>query len=322
MEKKIAPLAILKILEETDENNPITRDEIAKKLEDIYGITIDRRTIYDKIRILEEFDYEISKPSDNGSQGKYYLASRGFEPSEINLLCNAVHSSRFIPINYSKDLIKKLLATQSKAFRKEYKDEVFIDNGNKKENKDFFLNIDTITDAIKRKTNISFDYMKYDTNFKLVKRDSERRHLSPHHIVYTNDKVYVTGYSSFHKMVIHLRLDKIMNIEEEKGKYVPESKKVDPYQYARTKMYMFAGDDISVTIRFKEAVLDDIIDSFGKNITIVKDGEGYYKTTIKTSEQGIIYFALQYIDNIEVLSPKELRKKIKDSLSKGLKLYK
>ena len=36
-----------------------------------------------------------------------YLISRGFEPSEINLLCNAVHSSRFIPINYSKDLIKK-----------------------------------------------------------------------------------------------------------------------------------------------------------------------------------------------------------------------
>ena len=230
MDKRTALLAILKILEETDENNPITRDEIADKLERIYNITIERRTIYDKITILESFGYEISKPSDNGSQGNYYLVSRGFEPSEINLLCNAVHSSRFIPVNYSKDLIKKLLATQSKSFRRDYNDEVFVDNGNKKENKDFFLNIDTITDAIKRKVNISFDYMKYDQNLKLVKRDGDRRLISPHHIIYTNDKIYVTGYSLTKKMVIHLRLDKIMNIQEEDGKYVPESKKVDPYQ--------------------------------------------------------------------------------------------
>ena len=111
MDKKTAVLAILKILEDTDENNPITRDEIEDKLERVYGITADRRTIYDKIDILESFGYEISKPSDNGSQSNYYLVSRGFEPSEIKLLCNAVHSSRFIPVNYSKDLIKKLLVT-------------------------------------------------------------------------------------------------------------------------------------------------------------------------------------------------------------------
>lgn len=321
MIKKSAPLAILKILEETDENNPLTRVEIERKLHDVYGISIERRTVYSNIELLESYGYEISKPSDNKSD-KYYLVSRGFEESEIKLLCNAIHSSRFIPVNYSKDLIKKLLLTQSKAFRKEYNDEVFIDNGDKKENRDFFLNIDTISDAIKNKKNISYDYMKYDTNFKLVKRDEIRKQVSPYYLIYTSDKIYLAAYSQEHKMVIHLRVDKMMNIQEEDGKYVSESKKKDPYQYARTKMYMFAGEDITVTLRFKESVLDDIVDSFGRKLTLIKDGEGYYKTNIKTSEQGIIYYALQYIDNIEILEPKDIRNKVKEALSRGLKAYK
>ena len=118
MDKKTALLAILKILEDTDENNPITREEIEDKLKHNYDINVDRRTIYDKIAILEDFGYEISKPLRSDRQSGYYLLSRSFEPSEIKLLCNAVHSSKFIPFNYSKDLIKKLLYTQSKSFRK------------------------------------------------------------------------------------------------------------------------------------------------------------------------------------------------------------
>lgn len=321
MDKKATPLALIKIFEETDENNPLTREDIENKLSDSYGISVDRRTIYSNIELLEEFGYEISKPSDNGTR-YYYLESRNFESSEVKLLCNAIHSSKFIPVNYSKDLIKKLLYTQSKAFRKDYNDEVFIDNGDKKENKDFFLNIDDISKAIKKRTNISFDYMKYNDKFKLVKKDENRRQLSPHHIIYSNDKVYVTGYSPYRKKVIHFRIDKMMNVHEEKGKYVAESNKIDPYQYARTKIYMFAGDDISVTIRFKESILDDIVDSFGKNITLIKDGNDYYKTTVKSSEQGIIYFALQYLENLQILEPKKIKNRVKDILNKGVKTYK
>ena len=65
-----------------------------------------------------------------------------------------------------------------------------------------------------------------------------------------------------------------------------------------------------------------MVDSFGKNLNIIKDGEGYYKTSIKTSEPGIVYFALQYIDKLEILSPKSIRETIKKSLTNGLKVYK
>ena len=324
MEKKASLIAVLKILQETDEDNSLTEKEINKKLDDKYGFSIDRRTFYNDIELLRDFDYEIEmhvRSSDK--KHAYYLASRDFEESEVNLLCNAVHSSRFIPRSYSKDLVKKLLKTQGKSFKKKYTDEVFVDDSvDKKDNLDFFLNIDYISEAIRNHHVISFDYMKYDENKRLVPRDSGRRFISPHHLVYTNDKVYLVGYSESRNQIIHLRVDKIMGVKEETNeKYIKEDKKNDPYQYIKTKLYMFAGEDVVVSIRFKKTILDDIIDSFGKSINLLNDGSDHYKTTIKTSRQGIIYFALQYLENIEVLSPKDIRKEIASMLKQGSKIY-
>lgn len=324
MEKKASSIAVLKILQETDENCSLTEKEINKKLNDKYGISIDRRTFYNDVELLRDFDYEIEthiRPSDN--KHAYYLASREFEESEINLLCNAVHSSKFIPKGYSKDLVKKLLKTQGKSFKKKYTDEVFIDDSvDKKDNLDFFLNIDYISEAIRNHHVISFDYVRYDENKQLVPKSGGRRIISPHHLVYTNDKIYLIGYSASRNQVIHLRVDKIMDVKEELNEtYVKEDKKSDPYQYIKTKLYMFTGEDVSVSIRFKKTILDDIIDSFGKNINLINDGPDYYKTTVKTSRQGIIYFALQFLENIEILDPKDIRKEIANMLKQGSKLY-
>lgn len=85
---------------------------------------------------------------------------------------------------------------------------------------------------------------------------------------------------------------------------------------------MYAGEDNDITLRCKNAVLDDIIESFGTGISIIPDGKDYFKAYVKSSRQGIIYFALQYLNNIEVLSPKDIRKEIKETLNKGINLYK
>ena len=322
MNKKIKPLAILEILKnDTDENHIISTDDLINKLRANYKIDVDRRTIYSDIKQIIDFGFDISTFKDNGKG--YYLASRDFDESEITLLCNAIHSSRFISDKYSKDLINKLLNTQGKSFRSKYNSEIYLPNNNKKDNKEFFLNIELISEAINNKKVISFNYTRFDFNKKLVKRDEKRRVMSPHHIVYTNDKVYLIGYSEEHKMVIHYRVDRMLKIEIEDDKpYIKEKNKKDPYEYAKTKIYMYAGEDNDITLRCKNAVLDDIIESFGTGISIIPDGKDYFKAYVKSSRQGIIYFALQYLNNIEVLSPKDIRKEIKETLNKGINLYK
>lgn len=322
MNKKLKPLAILDILKsETDENNIISTDDLIRKLKADYKIDVERRTIYSDINMLIDFGLDISTFKENG-QG-YYLASRDFDESEITLLCNAIHSSRFISEKYSKDLINKLLNTQGKTFRNKYNSEIYLPNNNKKDNKEFFLNIEIISEAISNKRAISFNYTKLDFNKKLVKRDDVRRLLSPHHIVYTNDKVYLIGYSKEYQMVIHYRVDRMMNIKIEEDKdYIKEKSKKDPYEYAKTKIYMYAGEDLDITLRCKNPVLDDVVEAFGTGISIMKDGPDYFKAYVRSSKQGIIYYAFQFLGNIEVLSPKSVRNEIKEMLDKGVKLYK
>lgn len=321
MDKKFTPLAILEILkEDSDENNIVTIDVLLNKLKNRYKITVDRRTIYSNINALIDLGYDISTFKDN--RNGYYLGTREFEPSEITLLCNAIHSSRYISSKYSKDLIDKLLNTQGKSFKGKYNDEVYLPNTNKKDNKDFFLNIDILSEAIVTKKVISFNYVKYNFNKKPVKQGEERRIFSPHHLVYSNDKLYLIGYSVKYDKIIHYRVDRMIEIEiEEDLKFVKERSKKDPYEYAKTKLYMYAGEDYEVTLRCKNVVLDDIIESFGQEITILKDGPDHFKAHVKSSKQGIIYFALQYLENIEVLSPKEIKNDIKKIINDAAKRY-
>ena len=123
MEKKTSVLAVLEILQrESDRDHPLTAAQIQQKMEQLYQCPIERRTLYANIQMLKEFGYEISTYQENGHG--YYLDNRDFEESEIMLLCNAVHASNFIPRKHSNNLIKKLLATQSRYTAQKYRNMV------------------------------------------------------------------------------------------------------------------------------------------------------------------------------------------------------
>lgn len=58
--KKTGPFATLEILQKfTDDKHLLSIDDIVEHLEKDYGVTADRRTIYDNMGILKEFHYDI-----------------------------------------------------------------------------------------------------------------------------------------------------------------------------------------------------------------------------------------------------------------------
>ena len=69
-----------------------------------------------------------------------------------------------------------------------------------------------------------------------------------------------------------------------------------------------------------EATLDQVIDWFGKDIKIENAG-GRYKVSLLASPSAMEYWALQYVKSVEVISPKSLRERIKESLLEGVKQY-
>ena len=99
--QKLRVLYVMRILlRYSDEEHPISQAEISERL-NAYGIQADRKSIYDDIKVLNEFGMEIenrrSKPAG------FYVAERTFELPELKLLVDAVQSSKFITAKKSKN---------------------------------------------------------------------------------------------------------------------------------------------------------------------------------------------------------------------------
>ena len=102
--QKLKILYLMQVfIEKTDEEHPMTVQNLMLYLAD-YGISAERKTIYDDIEALRLFGMDIVNRREKPSG--YYLAGRSFELAELRLLVDAVQSSKFITQKKSMLLIK------------------------------------------------------------------------------------------------------------------------------------------------------------------------------------------------------------------------
>ena len=94
------------MLENTDDEHYITMPEIMAGLEK-YGITADRKSIYNDLRDLETLGIEV-EGEPVGNRYHYHVVDRPFELPELKLLVDAIQSSRFITEKKTNALIRKL----------------------------------------------------------------------------------------------------------------------------------------------------------------------------------------------------------------------
>ncbi|MDF9824446.1 putative DNA-binding transcriptional regulator YafY [Breznakia sp. PF5-3] len=320
-EKKSLVLALLDILiHESDENHILRKEEILKLLEIKYSMNIERRTLYSNIKLLQNFGYDISDYKDNGIG--YYLIDRQFERSEINLLCHSIHSSHIIPDSLSKDLINKLLSTQNKYVANDFKNRVYAKNYRKSQNKQFFLNIDLLLEAIQARKPINFIYTKYNHKKERIPRREKQYEVSPYDIVYANGCCYLISFNEKYKNLSHYRVDKMKDIIIEKEKSFFYEEEFNSYEYITSKLYMYSGNEVNVLLRCNNTILDDVIDTFGTNTFIKEEKDkNTFIAKITSSKEGIIYWSLQYLKYCTVLEPAEIKTEIKSILKSAIKKY-
>ena len=118
--EKANAICLLEVLKEySDAEHILPMREIIAKMQSLYGIKIDRRTVYGAVALLIEIGYDISIYEDNGVG--YYLRSRELEQSEVLLLTDAVYSFPFIPAKQTEQLVQKLQKQLSVHQRKRYR---------------------------------------------------------------------------------------------------------------------------------------------------------------------------------------------------------
>ena len=318
-EKKQSLLALIEILKKhSDENHALSIKDIQSHLLNEYDIELDRRTLYTSMELLRDFGYEISEYDGNG----YYLMERQFEKAEILLLCNAIHASHFISSKQSDELIKKLLDTQSKYDHKEFKDKVYMANPLKTSNKQLLFNIEIVSQAIKENRKISFTYLRYNTKKELIERRSDPYIVEPRYIVYSDSRPYLIVTSLNHEGFIHYRLDRMKDVEilNEKSRVLPKSS--DPYEYARNKLFMYTGEVQTITFKCNNSILDHMIDIFGPDLLLIPDKDDTITIKVKTSTQGALYLAGQYMENITIIEPESIKNEFIKTLKESLKRYK
>src|SRR5665648_379755 len=154
-------LCILRILETySDADHILTMKEILSKLKSIYGVEVDRRTVYRNVDLLNEFGYDISDYKDNNVG--YYLRERDFEPSELHMLGDAILTAEFIPEKQGKALIQKLQKLGSIYQSKPLGRLACVKTNKKSPNREIFLTVEILDEAIKNKKQVEFNYTTYD----------------------------------------------------------------------------------------------------------------------------------------------------------------
>ena len=142
-DQKLRTLYLMEILlERTDDEHMLNASELCTILDQEYGISTDRRTIYTEMEILDKFGLDIQQKK--GKCPGYYIGVREFELPELKLLVDAVQSSKFITEKKSKELIQKLEKLCCKSDVDMLSKYVFIVNRPKTENETVYYNVDYI----------------------------------------------------------------------------------------------------------------------------------------------------------------------------------
>lgn len=318
--KKLALLRIIQILEkESDYDHPLKQEDIITHLERDYGIVIERKAVGRNLSLLKEAGIDI----ESGKNGSY-LASRDFDDTEIHLLIDSVLASRHIPAKQSLDLIEKLCALSNRYFKRYVKNIHTVDEWDKTDNKNIFFNIEIIDAAIDNNKMVEYDYNKFGIDKKLHKSSFQR--ISPCQMILHNQRYYLMGYSDYWDHITYHRLDKITNIKLSDRALIPiKSVKgfehgID-YSHLSTGMpYMYSDEPERITFYTNDVVVDQIIDWFGKNVEFRRENDRLV-ATLKSSPRAMLWWAVQYADCVEIISPKHLRESVVNYLNKGLNNY-
>ena len=321
--QKLKLLYIARLLmRKSDENHLISTAQIIEEL-DSEGISAERKSIYDDIEALRFFGLDIIQVK--GRNGGYYLGERDFELPELKLLVDSVQSSKFITQNKTYDLIRKIESLASVYDGQLLQRQVYIQNRVKSMNESVYYAVDAISDAITQNRQITYKYFEFNIKKERVYRhDGQLYKVSPFALVWDNENYYMLAWDSAAQKMKHYRVDKMygVNMTDEKREGTEAFEKTDMSAYTKSVFGMFGGQEEKVKIRFANRLAGVVIDRFGKDTTIIKDGDEHFTVNVDVviSDQFLAWI-FAFGTQVEIISPDSIRKTMKKHAEAVCKLY-
>jgi proteasome accessory factor B len=136
--------------------------------------------------------------------------------------------------------------------------------------------------------------------------------LCPYHLLYNNRAWYVLGRSSLHESVRTFKLNRIMDLQTTE-KCFTEGENFDVYDYLGRAWSMIPeGRIYNIKLRFLPKVANNVAEvQWHSTQKVIRNGDGSATVEFRVDGMGeITWWILGYGDQVQVLAPKALRKKV------------
>ena len=338
--KKMLIIHILDILKRyTDTNHRLSQKAIIEILDSEYSMKADRKAVKRNLLNLIDFGYDIeySEAVRKGKSGEdeviftdWYLV-RDFSDAELRLLIDSLLFSKHVPYSQCKELIDKLKRLSNTYFDAKVKHICNLPE-HMPSNKQLFLTIEILDEAISGGKQVSFRYNEFGTDKKLHPRRDETGNvreyiINPYQIVATNGRYYLICNYDKYDDVSNYRVDRITDIELLDNPAKPMRKVtglehgLNLPKHMAEHIYMFAGDSASVIFRAKRYIVGEVIDWFGSDVKFSNDKGDTVDVRVSVNANAMFCWAMQYGQHIEILEPFSLRERVRKAVTEVALIY-
>src|SRR5699024_4333121 len=309
------------LFHETDAMNQLDMEQIISKLKSFSDEKYDKRTIKSDMEALNRVDFEIQE--NKGKYGKilYSHQARLFETYQLRLIIDAILSARFITTNEKQNLIEKVKQLTSKHIAKTFPGPIMFSQSSNEEYERVKYNIDQVYRAISEKKVLIYQYGRYNVDKEFVYgRDGSFYYVEPYALIWQNDNYYLIGRFQETDEMRHYRLDRIRGAKISEESFVRQEFHLQ--EYVDQSFMMFAGREIRIKIRFNNELINVVLDRFGLDADIRKDGDNHFILSTKAKlSDGLVNWILTWGDQAKVLSPDYLKSRVKKEVKNLMALY-
>ncbi len=351
--QKMKPYLVYQyLLHNSYENNVVVAEDICAYLEE-KGISAERRSIYkdiaainDVLWLLEDEDNtieDLNELKENKQfQGTivydryrkdkgFYVSYRKYDAADIRLISECIYSSKYISQAEAERLVSIMKDFVSDRQAAEIRTDALVNARTRTLNKYALSNVSIIYDAMSRELNgerhtpekIRFQYLK--TQISDLSHQVERKHgakyaVSPWKLIINDGNYYLLAFSDEYQEMRTYRVDRMKSIVRtgvaREGREAFEA--IDLKSYTQRTFSMFNGEKVRVQIRFRNPLLDTVLERLGKEKAIYKKADDYHFTVsaeIEISDQffgWICGFGNQAI----IMGPESVQKQFTDYIDK------
>ncbi len=310
--QKVKLIKLYELLrKETDEDHPISRMELCRRLNEM-NISSNVRTLSEDIKVLTDNGFEIESFLKD-KEKFYYVPEHDLTIPEIKILIDAVQAATFVTEKKTAELVEKVAALGGSHKAELLKENMICFNTRKHTNEAILYTVDGIEDAIIRRKKIAFNYFHLNEKAERVyvttgTGEKKRYYVEPVALIFNEDNYYLMAYSSKHPdSTASYRIDRIDHLEVVEESVMSDAAiaKIDGVaEFTEQAFKMYGGELEDVVLQFDRALVDPVFDKFGEDTPMMKVNDTTCAATVHVQISPTFFgWLAQFGNRMKILTP-------------------